>query len=79
VVSVFGPTVPRFGYTAFGTETRIVEHPQLPCRPCDRHGPVRCPLGHFRCMREVPAENVLQQLDSLLRPPARRFGTASGR
>jgi heptosyltransferase II len=66
VVSIFGPTVPAFGYTPFGEANRIVEHTDLPCRPCDRHGPRVCPLGHFRCMREIGAERVLEALDQVL-------------
>ena len=66
VVSIFGPTVPRFGYTPVGPLNRIVEHPDLPCRPCDRHGPPSCPLSHFRCMREIRAEQVLRELDDVL-------------
>jgi lipopolysaccharide heptosyltransferase II len=30
----------------------------LDCRPCDRHGPQKCPLGHWRCMRDLEAEMV---------------------
>jgi heptosyltransferase-2 len=70
VVSLFGPTVVSFGYAPFGVRNRVVEHPSLPCRPCDRHGPMDCPLGHFRCMREIPPERVLEALRHLL--PARR-------
>lgn len=67
VVSVFGPTVPRFGYAPFGEAHRLVQHPTLACRPCHRHGPHRCPLGHFRCMREVSATRVLQEVESVIR------------
>ncbi len=66
VISIFGPTVPAFGYTPYGAANRIVEHPDLACRPCDRHGPQVCPLGHFRCMREIPAARVLSVLDEVL-------------
>ncbi len=66
VVAIFGPTVPSFGYTPFGEAHRIVEHPALACRPCDRHGPRVCPLGHFRCMREIGAERVIAALDEAI-------------
>jgi heptosyltransferase-2 len=65
VVSVFGPTTPSLGFAPLGEAVRIVEHPALDCRPCDRHGPNRCPLGHFRCMREIEPERVLDAVDDL--------------
>lgn len=66
VVAVFGPTVPSFGYTPFGERNRIVELSGLDCRPCDRHGPQVCPLGHHRCMKDLPAARVLAALDEVL-------------
>ena len=66
VVSIFGPTVPAFGYSPFGKENRIVERAGLECRPCHHHGPERCPLGHFRCMREIEAKDVLEALDAVI-------------
>jgi heptosyltransferase II len=70
VVAIFGPTVPAFGYTPYGPAHRIVEHANMPCRPCDRHGPPVCPLGHHRCMTEIPARRVLDALAGVLRRPA---------
>lgn len=67
VVTIFGPTVPAFGFVPWGDSTRVVEHPNLSCRPCSTHGPRTCPLGHHRCMREIPAARVLEALDVLLR------------
>jgi len=66
VVAVFGPTVPAFGYTPYGPGRVIVEHEALACRPCDRHGPQVCPLGHHRCMTEIPASRVLGALSTVL-------------
>lgn len=57
-VTVFGPTVPDFGFGPLAPASRTVGHPALACRPCDRHGPQQCPLGHWRCMRETTAEQV---------------------
>jgi heptosyltransferase-2 len=66
VVSIFGPTVPEFGYTPFGGANRVVQRDGLSCRPCHSHGPERCPLGHHRCMTEIDARAVLATLESLL-------------
>jgi heptosyltransferase-2 len=49
-VAVFGPTVPAFGFGPLAQRSAIVEDDMLACRPCDRHGPKRCPLGHWKCM-----------------------------
>ncbi len=66
VVAVFGPTVPAQGSAPLGARHVVVEHPALDCRPCGRHGARRCPQGHFRCMREIGAERVLEALLPLL-------------
>jgi lipopolysaccharide heptosyltransferase II len=66
VVAIFGPTVPAFGYAPWGERNVVVEHPALDCRPCDSHGPRVCPLGHHRCMKEIPAERVVQALAGVL-------------
>ncbi len=58
VVAVFGPTVPAFGFGPRGARDVVVEHRSLSCRPCSAHGPQVCPLGHHRCMRELPVEAV---------------------
>ena len=57
-VAVFGPTVPAFGFGPLAERAAVAEHLSLDCRPCDRHGPQRCPLGHWRCMREITAGDV---------------------
>jgi heptosyltransferase-2 len=80
VLSIFGPTTPGLGYAPFGEHNRVVERLGLSCRPCHRHGPRRCPLGHFRCMRDIPAELVLEQLEPLLEPrPASGVQTRPGK
>jgi heptosyltransferase-2 len=65
-VAIFGPTVPEFGFGPLAPRAIIVGHAGLPCRPCDRHGPQRCPLGHFKCMRELEPLGVAEQVRALL-------------
>lgn len=52
-VTIFGPTVPAFGFGPLAPRSTTAGLDSLACRPCDRHGPRRCPLGHWRCMREI--------------------------
>jgi len=57
VVTLFGPTVPAQGFAPVGRRVRIVER-TLGCRPCSRHGGVRCPIGTHECLAELPAADV---------------------
>ena len=68
-VAIFGPTVPEFGFGPLAGRTSVVGHDALPCRPCDRHGPQRCPLGHHRCMRELSPSMVAERARTLLLNP----------
>jgi heptosyltransferase-2 len=61
-VLLFGPNDPAS--VAPAPLARIVTQP-LPCRPCNRAGKRRCPLGHHRCMRDTTPEQVLSTLDAL--------------
>ena len=66
-VTIYGPTLPAFGFGPLAPAHAIVEHPpDLDCRPCSAHGPQRCPRGHFRCMREISAATVSAKLLPLL-------------
>jgi heptosyltransferase-2 len=66
VVAIFGPTVPRFGFTPLGEHDVVVETEGLPCRPCSIHGGPRCPIGTFECMLAITVGRVRGQVDSLL-------------
>jgi len=70
-VAVFGPTVPEFGFGPLASQSAVAGHDGLACRPCDRHGPQRCPLGHWRCMREITPDAVASLARQLL-----SFGTS---
>ncbi len=67
-VAIFGPTVPEFGFGPLAERSQVAGHTGLACRPCDRHGPRRCPLGHWRCMREITADGVARIARGLLTP-----------
>jgi heptosyltransferase-2 len=68
-LTIFGPTVPEFGFGPLAERNVVAGHEGLNCRPCDRHGPKRCPLGHWRCMRELTPEYISTLLMEVLNPP----------
>lgn len=65
-IAVFGPTVPEFGFGPLAERSIVTGHTGLTCRPCDQHGPQRCPLGHWRCMREIMPDAIAALARSLL-------------
>jgi lipopolysaccharide heptosyltransferase II len=65
-VALFGPTVPEFGFGPLAPHSIVVGHPTLDCRPCDKHGPPACPLGHWHCMRELAPDDVSARVRHLL-------------
>ena len=67
-IAIFGPTVPQFGFGPLADGSVTMGLDALPCRPCDRHGPRRCPLRHWRCMREIGADDVAARVFDILGP-----------
>lgn len=65
-IAIFGPTVPEFGFGPLAEHSVVLGHTSLACRPCDRHGPQKCPLGHWRCMREITPEDVARAVRNLV-------------
>jgi heptosyltransferase-2 len=64
-VALFGPTVSEFGFGPLAPAARVIGRTELSCRPCDRHGPLSCPLGHWRCMREITPREVASAIREL--------------
>jgi heptosyltransferase-2 len=65
IVALFGPTIPAMGFAPYGVRWEEASV-WLPCRPCHPHGPHRCPLSHWRCMRDLGVEQVAAGVDRLL-------------
>jgi heptosyltransferase-2 len=65
IISLWGNTVPVFGMSPYyGTAMVpevIMQVNKLWCRPCSKIGFDKCPLGHFKCMEKIAAEDVLQR------------------
>ena len=67
-VAIFGATVPAFGFGPLAARRAIAETAGLECRPCSSHGPQVCPLGHFKCMKELDAQRVLDAVHAVTAP-----------
>ncbi len=65
-LTIFGPTVPAFGFGPLASRHATAGNDALRCRPCSPHGPEVCPLGHWLCMREVDATQIAQAVNNLL-------------
>jgi heptosyltransferase-2 len=63
IVAVFGPTLPEFGFGPLSSGDLALGVAGLDCRPCSRHGPPRCPLGHHKCMRDLAPDVVATAIE----------------
>lgn len=74
---LFGSTVPQFGFAPYRSPAGIVGVEGLPCRPCTHIGRTACPLGHFKCMREISPGAVAAEVLKLLRDARADHGRRS--
>ena len=67
IASVWGGTAPGLlGVQPYKVKDSLVAEIDLPCRPCSKFGLDKCPLGHFKCMNDMP-ENLIT--DFVNHPP----------
>lgn len=58
--SIWGGTVPELlGVQPYMVKDAEVIGIELYCRPCSKFGLEKCPLGHFKCMRDIPDQIVI--------------------
>lgn len=63
VTAVYCSTLPSFGFGPLSDKQFIVEIQEpLPCRPCGLHGRKACPLGHFKCAKNIQDDQLLNSL-----------------
>jgi ADP-heptose:LPS heptosyltransferase len=61
ILSVWGNTSPQLGMYPYlpGNGSEILEVEGLPCRPCSKLGYHQCPKKHFRCMNNIPENQMI--------------------
>ena len=58
--SIWGGTVPELlGVQPYMVKDAEVIGIDLDCRPCSKFGLEKCPLGHFKCMKDIPEDVVV--------------------
>ncbi|HUZ60033.1 MAG TPA: glycosyltransferase family 9 protein [Hanamia sp.] len=67
ILSVWGNTVPSFGMTPYQTMYEVFQVNKLWCRPCSKTGFDKCPLGHFKCMKNQSMDAIAETTHSLVK------------
>lgn len=62
VVSVWGATHPKAGFSGYGQNEQNTVELDLPCRPCSIYGNVECKLGDLRCMNGIKPEDIVSKV-----------------
>ncbi|PAW93715.1 glycosyl transferase [Mucilaginibacter sp. MD40] len=66
IVSVWGGTVPDLlGVQPYMVKDALVAGIDISCRPCSKFGLAKCPLGHFKCMRDISEKPITDFLNKL--------------
>jgi heptosyltransferase II len=66
VITIFGPTVPAFGFAPPPAMGGVIELPQLWCRPCTPHGSHVCPIYTHACMHGISVSDVIGRIERAL-------------
>jgi len=62
---LYGATHPSLGFFPYRKNGHILSK-EIECCPCSLHGDMRCPRGHFRCMKEIFPNEVFNLLSELI-------------
>ncbi|TAL68978.1 MAG: glycosyltransferase family 9 protein [Bacteroidetes bacterium] len=66
VITIFGPTSPKFGFAPRGEKSKVIELHNLKCKPCTIHGSHTCPIKTHDCMIHINPKTVFEQALELL-------------
>ncbi len=68
-ITIWGSTKPSLGkapyYGAKKSSSINISVENLWCRPCTVNGKDACPLGHFKCMKNIDVNKILEAVQSL--------------
>jgi len=60
IASIWGSTIPELlGVQPYKVKQSLIAGVNLSCRPCSKFGRESCPQGHFRCMKDIDEQKVV--------------------
>lgn len=63
VITIYGSTVPDFGFYPVGDlDVTIETDEKLSCRPCTDHGKRECPIKTFDCMKSIKIDKIIESM-----------------
>jgi heptosyltransferase II len=65
-ITIFGPTVPEFGFGPRGKSDIVIQNNNLTCRPCRIHGSKKCPIRTHECMTSIKPTIVYNSATDIL-------------
>ncbi|HZH64008.1 MAG TPA: glycosyltransferase family 9 protein [Flavisolibacter sp.] len=76
VIAIWGSTTPSFGMVPYYGKAFLQCNPtpyddvqvhKLWCRPCTKIGRNKCPQGHFKCMKQIPIDDIVTKISLRLK------------
>jgi heptosyltransferase-2 len=76
VIAIWGSTTPSFGMVPYYGKNYLakrlspnddVQVHKLWCRPCTKIGRHKCPQGHFKCMKNISINEIVQNVNKRLK------------
>ena len=69
IASIWGGTAPELlGVQPYKVKEALVAEIDLQCRPCSKFGLEKCPLGHFKCMNDMPEKPITDFANNIIKP-----------
>ena len=65
IVAIFGATTTNLGFAPYNKNSVVVEK-ELDCRPCGKHGGMKCPITTFDCMKLIQPEEAYEAATKLI-------------
>lgn len=63
-IAIFGSTHPKLGFAPLNRKAIILQK-NLKCRPCSLHGRKKCPKKHFRCMKNILPQEIMESIKAI--------------
>jgi len=66
VLSIWGATHPKAGFTGWGQSADSILQSDMPCRPCSIYGNKKCIHGDMRCLKSITPQMVADKAEMII-------------